>query len=233
MPKATPATVYHDIISVPPSTRQRFIQREQEAATELTKMGVKLSGMGTFGRGYKVGYRDPTCHLVLLTLQNEGFYDSPDHQFRLTPGDLLISPRGVPMMPSTRAANLLGKLVAEYLDQSLRPQSIPPDPYEARLQAMWKTVEQSPSLDWSQEQMCRRLGVSPATLQRWIRQTFDSTPQQMVIGIRMMAARRLLQQSDYPLAVISQEVGYADAFVFSAAFKRYHGNSPSKFRKAL
>jgi AraC-like DNA-binding protein len=75
------------------------------------------------------------------------------------------------------------------------------------------------------------LGVSPATLQRLVRRYFDSTPQQMVVEIRMSQARRLLQQSDYPLKVIAREVGYSDAFVFSSAFKRFHGNSPSAFRE--
>ncbi len=299
------SAVYRNIIRVPADTRQRFLQLEQEAAAPLTKLGVRLSGIGTFGLDYRVGYRDPSCHLILLTLDGDGFYQAPDIQFRPTQGDLLLSPVAVPLLlgtvdrpwtflwfyinglrrwqhldgtrpqlvrpafgtqlqnalegllaetgyagsqsvltesgwiagdpgpmkPSTRAANLFGELVAEYLRQILSPADSEVDPWQIKLQQLWRTVEQSPGLNWSQKWISQKLGVSPATLQRLVRRHFDSTPQQMVIAIRMQHARRLLQQSDYPLAVIAQEVGYSDPFIFSAAFKRFHGNSPNHFRQ--
>ncbi len=293
------------MIHVPADTRQRFLQLEQEAAIPLKKLGVRLSGIGTFGMDYRVGYRDPTCHLILLTIDGDGFYQSRERQFRPTSGDLLLSPVGVPLLlgtvdrpwtflwfyinglrrwnrldgtppqlirppfapqlqgalegllaetgyagtqsvltesgwvagdpvamePSSRPANLFGELVTEYLRQILTPSDAKADLLELALQKLWKTIEQSPGQDWSQDAIRRQLGISPATLQRLVRRHFDSTPQQMVISIRMHQARRLLQQSDYPLSVIAREVGYSDAFVLSAAFKRFHGNSPSYFRR--
>ena len=304
MTDASSPAVFRNIIRVPADTRQRFLQLKQEAAAPLTKIGVRLSGIGTFGRDYRVGYRDPTCHLVLLTLDGDGFYHSHEHQFRPAKGDLLLSPVGVPLLlgtvdhpwtflwfyinglrrwhrldhtapqltrpafatqlnhalegllaetgyagtqsvltesgwvagdpgpmkPSSRTANLFGELVAEYLRQIMIPAEASSDPWENMLQQIWKAVEQSPGQEWSQKVISRQLGISPATLQRLVRRHFDSTPQQMVIAIRMTQARRLLQQSDYPLSVVAQEVGYSDAFIFSAAFKRFHGNSPSYYR---
>ncbi len=298
------SNLFRNVIRVPSSTRQRFLQLEQEATAELTKLGVRLAGIGTFGLDYEVGYRDPACHLVLLTLSGRGFFRSNMESYIPTAGDLLVSPLGVPMLlgtideswtfvwfyihglnqwkhldgtqpvlrrpsfaaqllnsvegllaesghagtqsvltengwvgtepgpiiPSSRTANLFGALVAEYLREILRPPNHDSDPWEATLQEMWKAVEQSPGLNWSQERICRRLGVSPATLQRLVRRLFASSPQQIVISIRMNQARRLLQHSDYPLSLIAREVGYADAFVLSAAFKRFHGTSPNDFR---
>jgi AraC-like DNA-binding protein len=305
MEDSSSQVAYRNVIHVPADTRQRFLQLEQEAAVPLKKLGVRLSGIGTFGMDYRVGYRDPTCHLILVTLDGDGFYQSREHEFRPTSGDVLLSPVGVPLLlgtvdrpwtflwfyinglprwsrldgtppqmlrppfapqlhsclegllaetgyagtqsvltesgwvagdpvpmkPSSLAANLFGELVAEYVRQILSPTDVSEDPWEQALQQLWKTIEQSPGLDWSQDAICRQLGISPATLQRLVRRHFDSTPQQMVIAIRMHQARRLLQQSDYPLAVIAREVGYSDAFVLSAAFKRFHGNSPSFFRR--
>ena len=299
------ASSYRNVIHVPSDTRQRFLQLEQEAAVPLTKLGVRLSGIGTFGLDYRVGYRDPTCHLVLLTLDGDGFFHSPEHQFHPSKGDILVSPVGVPlllgtskrswtflwfyihglrrwhhldhtppqlirrdfavqlehalegllaetgyagtqsvltesgwvagepgpMIPSSRAANLFGELVAEYLRRILSPANHAVDPWENVLQHLWRAIEQSPGRDWSQKSISKQLGISPATLQRLVRRLFNSTPQQMIIAIRMHQARRLLQQSDYPLSVIAREVGYSDAFVLSAAFKRFHGNSPSHFRQ--
>lgn len=298
-------STYRNVIRVPTDTSQRFLQLEQEAALPLTKLGVKLSGIGTFGLDYRVGYRDPTCHLILHTLNGDGFYHSPEHHFRPKAGEILLSPAGIPLLlgtidrpwtflwfyitglkrwqhlnctaprllcpdfapqlhhalvgliaesgytgtqsvltelgwvagspspikPSSRAANLFGELVAEYLRLLLQPVSRTEDPWEKALQQIWNAIEQHPGQDWSQDTLAKRLEVSPATLQRLVRKHFDSTPQQMVIGIRMHHARRLLQQSDYPLKIISREVGYSDEFIFSTAFKRFHGHSPSYFRQ--
>jgi AraC-like DNA-binding protein len=299
-----PTISYRNVIHVPAGTRQRFVQLEQEAAVPLTKVGVRLSGIGTFGRDYHVGYKDPTCHLLLLTLDGTGYYHSHHHRFRPIQGDLLISPVGVPLLlgtvkrpwtflwfyinglrrwhhmdrtpprlsrpefalqlhhalegllaetgyagtqsvltesgwvgsdpkpikRSSRPAVLFGELISEYLQAILAPDRETEDPWERALQQIWKAIEQSPGRDWSQHAISKQLGVSPATLQRLVRKLFDSTPQKMVVAIRMHQARRLLQQSDYPLSVIANEVGYADAFVLSAAFKRFHGHSPSHFR---
>ena len=297
---------YRNVICVPVGTRQRFLQLEQEAAISLTKLGVKLSGIGTFGLNYHVGYRDPSCHLILLTIEGSGFFHSPEHDFHPSGGELLLSPVGVPLLlgtvdrpwtflwfyinglrrwqhldgtapqlskpgfasqfhhafegmlaesgysgtqsvltesgwiagcpgpikPSSRAANLFGEILSEYLRLILKPTLLSEDPGEKQLQQIWNAIEQSPGLDWSQLAISSQLGVSPATLQRLVRRHFDSTPQQMVIAIRMNQARRLLQQSDYPLKVISREVGYSDEFIFSVAFKRFHGQSPNHYRRS-
>lgn len=305
MSKFSSTTVFRNIIAVPADTRQRFVQLEQEAAVPLTKLGVRLSGIGTFGPGYRVGYRDPSCHLMLLTLEGHGFYHSIDNQLNLSSGDLLFSPVGVPLLlgtlkrpwtflwfylnptrprqvgdrdraeltrpsfavqlhhalegllaetgyygtqsvltesgwnvsepapikPSSRAANLFGELVAEYMRKILIPEDSTVTSMETELLQLWKKIEQLPGLDWTQKSISRQLGVSPATLQRLVRRLFDTTPQQWVTAMRMNHARRLLQQSDYPLSMIAREVGYSDAFVLSAAFKRFHGTSPQLFRE--
>jgi AraC-like DNA-binding protein len=49
---------------------------------------------------------------------------------------------------------------------------------------------------------------------------------------RMDEAEALLSDTDSSIALIAKSVGYADAFGFSAAFKRHRGVSPSAFRAA-
>jgi AraC-like DNA-binding protein len=46
----------------------------------------------------------------------------------------------------------------------------------------------------------------------------------------MEEAEALLCETDLAIAQIAKSVGYADAFGFSAAFKRHRGLSPSVFR---
>jgi AraC-like DNA-binding protein len=49
---------------------------------------------------------------------------------------------------------------------------------------------------------------------------------------RMDEAEALLSDTDLGIAQIARFVGYADAFGFSAAFKRLKGLSPSAYRAA-
>jgi AraC-like DNA-binding protein len=46
----------------------------------------------------------------------------------------------------------------------------------------------------------------------------------------MEEASRLLTESAHSIDVIADQVGYASAFSFSAAFKRVVGMPPSQFR---
>ncbi len=94
-------TTYRNLIRVPPGTKQRFLILEQEASQALVKLGVRLSGIGTFGAEYRVGYHDPPSHLVLLTIDGGGFFSSAEAKFQTQSGELLISPAGVPMLLGT------------------------------------------------------------------------------------------------------------------------------------
>jgi AraC-like DNA-binding protein len=47
---------------------------------------------------------------------------------------------------------------------------------------------------------------------------------------RLALAAGLLREPEATLAVMADRVGFANAFAFSAAFKREHGISPSEYR---
>jgi len=49
--------------------------------------------------------------------------------------------------------------------------------------------------------------------------------------LRMVKARRLIDDTDMDIAEIAQKVGYADPYYFSRHFRRLNGMSPSDFRK--
>ncbi|MEV4065366.1 helix-turn-helix domain-containing protein, partial [Nonomuraea dietziae] len=47
---------------------------------------------------------------------------------------------------------------------------------------------------------------------------------------RMTLAADLLAESTSTVAAVAHQVGYADAFGFSTAFKRFHGVNPTECR---
>ena len=53
----------------------------------------------------------------------------------------------------------------------------------------------------------------------------------MLNDIRFEKAKKLLTQSDKPIAAIAEQVGFKDSNAFVRAFKRYAGHTPSSWRK--
>lgn len=57
-----------------------------------------------------------------------------------------------------------------------------------------------------------------------------STPQQMLIRLRMRLAKQLLLETDLPIAQIAERCGYANGYYFSNAFRANTGASPTAYR---
>ena len=56
------------------------------------------------------------------------------------------------------------------------------------------------------------------------------SPQRYLLNLRLEHATHQLEQTDLPLCVIAQSVGYHSAAAFSIDFKKKYGKSPSEYR---
>ncbi len=75
------------------------------------------------------------------------------------------------------------------------------------------------------------LAISPRELQRAMRSAADTTFRDHVLEVRMVAARRLLQDGASSRQVASR-VGYSSGAGFAKAFRRRYGAGPSAVRAA-
>ncbi|AGH49639.1 AraC family transcriptional regulator [Sphingomonas sp. MM-1] len=80
--------------------------------------------------------------------------------------------------------------------------------------------------------LARLLGISPRRLTTLFRDTTGLTVRAWVEGRRMEQARRLLTEGDLPLKAIAYDLGFANQGVFSTAFRRIAGMTPSAYRDA-
>lgn len=78
--------------------------------------------------------------------------------------------------------------------------------------------------------LAARSGVSRALFAKRFTQLMGRPPLAYLTECRLDEAAALLADTDLSIAQIARSVGYADAFGFSAAFKRHKGLSPSVFR---
>ncbi|MCM1975089.1 AraC family transcriptional regulator [Streptomyces sp. G1] len=89
-----------------------------------------------------------------------------------------------------------------------------------------------PAEAWTVASLAAQAGVSRALFARRFTELMGRPPLAYLTECRMDEAEALLADTDLSIAQIAKSVGYADAFGFSAAFKRHKGQSPSKFRSA-
>ncbi len=69
--------------------------------------------------------------------------------------------------------------------------------------------------------------LSPTQFKKRFKEQVGSTAAQYVTQLRMEKAKALLVNTDYPLTVVAEKVGYTDFTAFSRRFSKYFGLSPS------
>ncbi|MGW4364440.1 AraC family transcriptional regulator [Nocardia takedensis] len=95
-----------------------------------------------------------------------------------------------------------------------------------------EAIHGQPTRAWTVAALAERAGVSRALFAKRFTAVMGRPPLTYLTEIRMDEAAALLLDTDLTIAHIARSVGYADAFGFSAAFKRHRGLSPTAFRVA-
>jgi len=75
-------------------------------------------------------------------------------------------------------------------------------------------------------------GVTVRTLQRWLADQ-GTTYSQLLEDLRHDLAIYLLRDPDREASAISRELGYRDPAIFTRAFRRWTGQTPSEFRQSV
>ncbi|TCN57033.1 AraC-like DNA-binding protein [Rhodococcus sp. SMB37] len=93
-------------------------------------------------------------------------------------------------------------------------------------------IHENPAHPWTVTDLAAEAGVSRAWFARRFTELLGESPIRYLTGRRMAIAADRLRGTDSTIAGIAHEVGYADAFSFSAAFTRTAGVRPSDYRNA-
>ncbi|NKE59615.1 AraC family transcriptional regulator [Lentzea sp. PSKA42] len=93
-----------------------------------------------------------------------------------------------------------------------------------------RAMHARPEKAWTLALLAKEAGVARTTLAGRFAKLVGVPPLTYLTEWRMGVAADLLAESSVTVAAVARQVGYADAFGFSAAFKRVHGFSPSECR---
>ena len=80
------------------------------------------------------------------------------------------------------------------------------------------------------EDLARRAGLSPARFSRRTRALFGLSPSQLVVKVRIDAARRMLLDRKTPIAGVALACGYCDQSALTRQFKAATGLTPAQYR---
>lgn len=95
-----------------------------------------------------------------------------------------------------------------------------------------RSLHDRPAEPWTVATLAAQVGVSRATFARRFTALLGEPPMSYLTDWRIALAADLLRETDATVESISRQVGYANAFALSVAFKRIRGVSPSRHRAA-
>ncbi len=102
---------------------------------------------------------------------------------------------------------------------------------EARLRRAVEFMSADLSADHGLGAIAREAGISVFHFARMFRQATGKPPRAFLTGLRLEAARALLERSETPVAEVARLVGYPTPRNFNAAFARRYGSTPGAWRR--
>ena len=93
------------------------------------------------------------------------------------------------------------------------------------------SLHADPRRRWTAAALAGEAGMSRAAFCARFTSLVAQPPISYLTGWRMTLAADLLRDTDATVAAVAREVGYENAFAFSAAFKRIHGHGPTAWRR--
>ncbi|WP_052850911.1 AraC family transcriptional regulator [Streptomyces avicenniae] len=101
---------------------------------------------------------------------------------------------------------------------------------DATVGPVLRAMHAAPERPWTLATLAAQARVSRTTLAERFTRLVGEPPLTYLTDWRMTLAADLLTGSTEKVGAVARRAGYADAFGFSAAFKRFHGVSPSAYR---
>ncbi|MFP4166513.1 MAG: helix-turn-helix transcriptional regulator [Opitutales bacterium] len=100
------------------------------------------------------------------------------------------------------------------------------------VEAVLQTYSQELSDNLSQDEIARRVGISPAHLRRMFHSFFKQGPKAVFDQIRYRRILQLLVDTNHSVAEIAELTGFSEASALSRAVKAHFGRSPGSLRTA-
>jgi AraC-like DNA-binding protein len=141
--------------------------------------------------------------------------------------DEVVFPRQFASLPVVSHDPFLNTLLLQYAEEALASRSPARENFRAEIEKV--LTQLLPHGRAGASEVARKLGVSPRTLSRKLREQ-NATYAEILDGFRVALARRYLAERELPVSEIAWLLGYQELSSFTHAFKRWTGSTPRQFR---
>lgn len=142
----------------------------------------------------------------------------------------LLTPRPIERKRSIRHLIRLQTLLEDIaLDQPVKMATKPR--WLTRALGLMETLDQARPI--TVKELADACGLGLHTFRREFARHMGVGPVAYLHRVRMEQARRLLTSTNAPIKLVAQQLGFSDAFHFSATFKKYAGCSPKRFKESF
>ncbi|EOC1344856.1 AraC family transcriptional regulator [Cronobacter dublinensis] len=104
---------------------------------------------------------------------------------------------------------------------------------DPRLMRALNLMHATPDKSWQISELANLVGMSRAGFIRRFSLLIGTTPMRYLTDWRMRLACKALRETRFPIKQIALDLGYGSESAFSTAFRRFHGDSASAFRKKV
>ena len=107
-----------------------------------------------------------------------------------------------------------------------KPKSKPNDPFVNKAIAVIN--ENIANYEFGKEEFAAAMNVSSSLLYKRIKALTDQSPSDFIKTVRMNHALKLLQSGQYTVTEVSELSGFSSLSIFSRAFKKHFGKTPTE-----
>lgn len=130
---------------------------------------------------------------------------------------------------------LCSGLVYQFLLEFYRQSGVKPGRAKAErselLEGALGYIEEHFKEDFPLSTLSEIAGVSHQHFCRIFKETMNARPKEYIIKLRIREAKKLLSETNKPIAEISREVGFFEPAYFCAVFKKHESLSPLEYRR--
>lgn len=237
-----PGGLEHEVYDQPPGDSQappdlgREIRGHQQQPIQL--VGDRVDAMLLSGRcGFDVDLARPLVSALPPSIVLRGLGERPPEWMRI--GLEFLALEGATERPGRQAIinRLIDILMIEFLRDYVERLPAGSASWllalrDPALSAALSAIHRQPAAPWTVPALAREACLSRSAFAERFSQVVGQPPLSYLAAHRMRLAAWQLSHSQQPICRIAEAVGYASETAFSQAFKRLHGQSPSRFRQA-
>lgn len=196
------------------------ISQFQSHSIDILLTDIEMPG----GNGFDLIRWTKACQFSCLYIILSGFPNFHYAQRAITLGvfEYLLKPVEDSVLESS-----IQKAVATLTQQDILKEPPPEEPF---ILSIKNYIYEHISREISRNELANEVGLSPAYLSTYFKKETGLTISDFIKQERIAFAKRLLRQTNLPVSVISQNVGYDSLSYFSSVFHENTGYTPREYR---